>query len=65
MMVNHCDAIVRVEAQMPDLSTSRASLNMLQPKVRDGMVVIQKNSISRGENVLAATNSTKMSLELI
>ena len=30
----------RVEAQMPDSSTSRASLNMQQTKIRDGMVVI-------------------------
>jgi hypothetical protein len=39
MMVNRYDAIVRAEAQMPDLSTSRALLDMQQPKIRDGMVV--------------------------
>jgi hypothetical protein len=39
MMVNRYDVIVRVEAQMPDLSTSHVSLIMQQPKVRDGMVV--------------------------
>jgi hypothetical protein len=38
-LTSHCDAIVRAEAQMPDLSTSRVLLNMQQPKVRDGMVV--------------------------
>jgi hypothetical protein len=37
---NHCDAIVRAEVQMPDLSTSHALLNMQQPKIRDGMVMI-------------------------
>ncbi len=32
-LTSHCDAIVRVEAQMPDLSTFPALLNMQQSKV--------------------------------
>jgi hypothetical protein len=32
-LINHCDAIVHAEAQMPDLSTSPALLHMQQPKV--------------------------------
>jgi hypothetical protein len=32
-LMSHCDAIARVEAQMPDLSTSRALLDMQKPKV--------------------------------
>jgi hypothetical protein len=32
-MVSHCDAIVRAEGQMPDLSTSRALLIMQHPNV--------------------------------
>ena len=35
----YCDAIVRAEAQMPDLSTSPALQNMRRPRViRDGTV---------------------------
>jgi hypothetical protein len=40
MMVNRYDAIVRAEVRMPDLSTSRASRIMQQPKVSSGMVMV-------------------------
>jgi hypothetical protein len=39
-LVSHCDAIVRVGAQMLDLFTFPALLVMQQPKVRHGMVVM-------------------------
>jgi hypothetical protein len=39
-LMSNCDAIVRAEAQMLDLSTSHAWLDMQQPKVSGGMVVI-------------------------
>jgi hypothetical protein len=38
-LTSHCDAIVRVEAQMLDLSISPALLIMQKPKVSGGMVV--------------------------
>jgi hypothetical protein len=37
-LVSQSYAIVLAEAQIPDLSTSPALLNMQQQKVRDGMV---------------------------
>jgi hypothetical protein len=33
MLISLCDETVRVEAQMPDLSTCHALLDMQQPKV--------------------------------
>jgi hypothetical protein len=64
-LTSHCDAIVHVEAQMPDLSTSRALLIMQQPRVRNGMLAMKICLSIRGENAPAANNAIKTSLELI
>ena len=63
--MSNCDVIVRAVAQMPDLSISRALLNMQQPKVRDGMVAMKICLSIRGEIVLVAIKSIRMSMLLI
>ena len=61
--VSHCDVIVRAKAQMPDLLTSPASLHSQSPRV--SRRVVWMNSGIRGENVPAATNTTKTGLQSI
>jgi len=54
-LINRCDATVRVEGQMPDLSTSPALRIMQKPKVSNLMEGL--NSLNRGKFALCSCNN--------